>query len=702
MSIDVAAIMEGSGGLVIPVLVPNSAETIGALTNIANAVDGIGEKTEKAAKKTEGLGDATQRSIASMAHGYNEVSEFVERFASQINAAIDGITSLATEQSRLSAASSQLGLDFDQAAGAAGKFADETSAMQAASAFAARDVRLTQQELDSLARVAGHAAQVLGTTADEEMAKLTDALISGRERALAPYGSALVEAAGNSHTLGERLAALTSTAATTETATDNATDAMNRFRDSIDDAKRTIASAATNEFMRLNNLASPIDDAADSTARWNQNLTALGETAGNISARALQGIGALVSGVALIAIAAGRAAGAVTGISRALPGFGGGSAVAAVDRAQGRGAAVEQGAADDIEAFFRARVAALNALSDETDGRTSAPAPTGGADMVFSAEEAAGAAANDNARRRRSGGGGGGDSDARTRLQRLLDRAVSGASAAERDRSRGVTLRGELEGVFRGVGEITPPGEDQSSSKGGRLDGEREVGSSAESRFSDFAKDRDDRRRADRERRSFEQRYEHARTFTERWEELHQRQVSATEEAAGAMDNALGALGTSLAKHFESIVKGQETVGEALKGILTDTLDAIAKESFTKGGFYAAEAIAKLVMYDFPGAATAAAASAAYFAAGATATGLGAAVSGGGSAPAAPAGGGSAPRSERTSGAANDNASSTGQTVVNHFYAPVIGGRTATNAEVGAGMNRYTDATERRQVRARG
>lgn len=701
MSIDVAAIMEGSGGLVVPVLVPNSAETIGALTNIANAVEGVGEKTEKAAKKTEGLGDATQRSIASMARSYNEVSEFVERFASQINATIDGITSLATEQARLSAASSQLGLDFDQAASAAGKFADETSAMQAASAFAARDVRLTQQELDSLARVAGHAAQVLGTTADEEMAKLTEALISGRERALAPYGSALVEAAGNSHTLGERLAALTSTAANTETATDNATDAMNRFRDSIDDAKRTIASAATNEFMRLSELANPIGDAADKTEGWNRTLVALGETAGNIGVRVLNGVGAIVSGVGLmgasivsVVSAAGEAARHVTE---------GRASMSAAFEAEMR--AADAGITGDVARYFQARVAALNALSDETNGRTSEEAPAVGprVDMTFSAEEAAGAAANDNARRRRGGsGGGGGDSDARTRLQRLLDRAVSGASAAERDRSRGVTLRGELEGVFRGVGEITPPGEDQSSSKGGRLDGEREVGSSAESRFSDFAKDRDDRRRADRERRSFEQRYEHARTFTERWEDLHQRQVSATAEAAGAMDNALGALGTSLAKHFESIVKGQETVGEALKGILTDTLDAIAKESFTKGGFYAAEAIAKLVMYDFPGAATAAAASAAYFAAGATATGLGAAVSGGGSAPAAPAGGGSAPRSERASGAANDNASTSGQTVVNHYYAPVIGGRTATNAEVGAGMNRYTDATERRQVRARG
>jgi len=685
VSVDVAGIMEGSGGLVVPVLVPNSAETIGALVGIANAVEGVGEKTEKAAKKTESLGGVLTGSVAQMARGYNEISEFVERLSGQINAAIDGVTSLATEQARLSASSAQLGLDFDQAAGAAGKFADETSAMQAASSFAARDVRLTQRELDALARVAGHAAEVLGTTADDEMQKLTDALISGRERALAPYGEALVAAAGNSHTLGDRLAALTSTADQTALATDNATDRMNRFRDSIDDAKRTIASAAANEFMRLNDLANPIGEAADKTEEWNRTLTALGETAGNIGARVLNGVGAIVSGVGLMGASIVSVVSASAEAARHIT-EGRAGMSAAFEREM---RAADAGITGDVARYFQSRVAALNALSDETNGRTSADAPAVGprADMVFSAEEARTAAANDNARRRRGGGvsRSGGGQDSASEQMRL----------AREENQRRATYRSSADAR---LAEMAAADEAISTK---REESQGANSGDASERFNAFSSDRNATRAAERERRSFEQRYEHARTFTERWEDLHQRQVSATEEAAGAMDNALGGLGTALSKHFESIVKGQETVGEALKGILTDTLDSIAKESFTKGGFYAAEAIAKLVMYDYPGAATAAAASAAYFAAGATATGLGAAVSGGGSAPAAPASGGSAPRSERTSSAANDNASASGQTVVNHYYAPVIGGRTATDAEVGSRMDRYTDATARRQVRSR-
>ena len=93
-----------------------------------------------------------------------------------------------------------------------------------------------------------------------------------------------------------------------------------------------------------------------------------------------------------------------------------------------------------------------------------------------------------------------------------------------------------------------------------------------------------------------------------------------------------------------------------------------------------------------------------HFAAGAAFIGVGALAGVAGSAltPSAP---GAAPAVGPASSAkvlgsksANDNA---GPQVVNHYYAPVIGGRTATDAEVGARMDRYTDATAQRQQRAR-
>ncbi len=677
-------------GLVVPILVPNSAETLGALTGIANAVDALGVKTGQVSQVTDRstrANDENKSKLNELAAAYHHVTAAASSIANQLNQFVATVAELSAEQGRLSANSARLGLDFDRAADAAGRFTDETEAMGAATQLAEAGIRLTQGELESLTQVAARFAQNTGTTTASAIDALTNGLITGSARGLRPFGAELAAAAGDAHTVTDRLQALTEQARHTAVATDDAATSVERLKDKLEDAQRTMASGFSEGVSRMMDVASAANRASGATESWTDHLRELGQAAGTAAAFVVSSFNLAFESVRFT----GREiASEVVMLAQMIAHPTQAGDLRAAHEA-GRGAR----RADLDSAYAAHRAMTLDVFGD----RRSAPAPeSSGAsapvDMVFTEEEIAG----DRRQRHR---GARGSSDTRTREERLMDRAIAGAGEQERIRSRGVTLRRELEGVFTGTGEITPPGEDMDSSKGGLLGAERQAGSSAESRFSDFSKDRADQRRAELERRGFEQRYNAARTFTERWEDLHHRQVNATEEAAGAMDNALGGLGTALSKHFESIVKGQETVGEALKGILTDTLDSIAKESFTKGGFYAAEAIAKLIMYDFPGAATAAAASAAYFAAGATATGLGAAVAGGGSAPAAPAGGGSAPRSERTSGAANDNASTSGQTVVNHFYAPVIGGRTATDAEVGSRMDRYTDATTRRQTRAR-
>ena len=336
----------------------------------AEGVTKVGTAAEASATKTKTLND----SLSDASHAFNEAHQAATTILNTIAQVADGAIALAVEQGRLSASSAQMGLDFDAAAASAGKFADETSAMQAASAFAAREIRLSQAELNALARVAGHAAEVLGTTADEQMADLTDALISGRERGLAPYGSALQGVAGESHTLGERLRVLVQSSGDVAEATDNAADRMNRFRDAIDDAKRTIANAATNEFMRLNDLANTTASAADSTERWNRNLEAVGSTVGDVAAKALHGVGALLAGVGLIVAAAARATAAVGGIGRALPGMGGSTAAGAAARHLGQASPDGTASIDDLNAFFRDEVARLEAMAAESEGQRSAGA----------------------------------------------------------------------------------------------------------------------------------------------------------------------------------------------------------------------------------------------------------------------------------------------------------------------------------------
>jgi hypothetical protein len=207
----------------------------------------------------------------------------------------------------------------------------------------------------------------------------------------------------------------------------------------------------------------------------------------------------------------------------------------------------------------------------------------------------------------------------------------------------------------------------------------------------------------EREQEDQRKRLENLHSFTEQWRQLHSEQVNVAASAAGSLNAAFSSIGDAMAKHFDALVSGQETLAAALQGILGDVLDSMAKEAFAKGGFYFAEGLARLVMYDVPGAVTSFGASAAYFAAGAGARALGSAVSSP-AAPSAAAGGGaaSAPRGAETFGRpSNDTGAGGGQTVVNHYYAPVIGGRDALDSEVGQRMGRYTDAASSRQVRDR-
>lgn len=691
-------VVSGGDSLTIPVLLPQGPQTLDYLARIATAVEKVGTDTAKASKDTETASQSWSDSLKTVAEKYTYIEGAVTSLASKLSALVSHITESATAGERLTRASQTLGVDFGAAADQAGGYVSELEVMSAAQQFAARDIRLTQGEVNALSRVAQDYARTTGREFREVVQQLGESVAKGGEE-LGRFGGQLAPLAQGSHTAEERLRALVARAHDIQPAASTASDSIEALRGAIADADRTFSTAFVEGLARFSQVGSAAGDARDKVRDLREDIRLAGDFAAQAVVRIGNGFAAVVGflgvgvqsvltsigavGAALEAIASGNVRGA-------------GSAAASYFRES-----ATSGRLADLVAFMRGRVDAVNAAAEMGPAAPANDNAHGGADMVFSADLIS-AAERDRAARDRRGGGGGGSSDRRTRLERLLDRAISGPDAAQRDRSRGVTLRGELEGIFTGTGEITAPELDMSTSKGGQLGGERQVGTTADQRFSDAAKERTEQRARDRERRGFEDRLEAARSFTDRWEELHHRQVNATAEAASAMDSALGGLGTALSKHFEAIVAGQETVGAALKGILTDTLDSIAKESFTKGGFYAAEAIAKLVMYDYPGAATAAAASAAYFAAGATATGLGALVSSG-SQPQAPsaAAGGSAPRSERTGGAANDNAGGGGEVIVNHFYAPVIGGRTATDAEVGSRMDRYTDATARRQVRAR-
>lgn len=191
---------------------------------------------------------ATGTAATEMAVEFGQVAAVVGTAAGALggiaavaDAAATRVTNLASEGGRLTANADRLGLDFDRAADAAGRFTDETETMGAASRLAEADIRLTQEQLDALSRVAGSFAANTGTTTAGAIDTLAQGLISGSERGLRPFGGALHDVAGESHTVEERLAALTAQASRTTLAADDAASSYARFKDGIEDAERAAA-----------------------------------------------------------------------------------------------------------------------------------------------------------------------------------------------------------------------------------------------------------------------------------------------------------------------------------------------------------------------------------------------------------------------------------------------------------------------------
>lgn len=118
---------------------------------------------------------------------------------------------------------------------------------------------------------------------------------------------------------------------------------------------------------------------------------------------------------------------------------------------------------------------------------------------------------------------------------------------------------------------------------------------SAEGQAADLAARRGDAEVA-RERSMLEERYELQRTFAERIEETHRRQVNSAALMADGVNSAFAQLGSAIATHVEAVVNGQETMGDALKLMLADTLGAIGHEAVVKGAMQLAEAAATLLI----------------------------------------------------------------------------------------------------------
>lgn len=651
--------------LKIPVEVPQGAEALAMLERIAQAVEGTGRAAESAGDKAEEGASAWRRA----ADTFNEVREAAGALIEGINGAVERLAASASEAERLSRAQRQLGLDFDAAAAGAGGYVDSLEVATAASTLAERGIRLQQDELSALTRVAQNYARTTGKEFSEAMEMVTEVVTEGGEE-MGKLDTALLRVADTARfTADDRLSALVERASQIAPAARTAEESMRAFEGALRDAERTFSQGFVES---LASFQTGTADAATKVRELKDEITAVGATVGEVVGRAGSGIMILVGG--LIA-----GLGSVVGVLRAA-----GAGVDALINRRDVGAAASSAFRDtmttgfmgDVVQMIRARIDALEGIDRE---RTSMAAPSTG-------DTAAARARNVAARSQTTGGGGGGSSQARgPDMSFMQDEATYGAEelARRRDQAAQVRARDERARVDEMIAQE-------------RQRDRRQVGTTAGDML--------DARESARQRRELEQRVDAMQSYTDRMRDLHGERADAARLEAEAVTMGFNSMGQAMAKHVLAFALGREGVGEALQGMLADTLTSIGQEAIVKGAMQFAEGAAMLAgIYTAPLAPGYFAAGAAFMGVGALAAAAGAALTPGSSTPSASGGGAapsSAPRSDRMLGASPGN-DSAGPAVVNHYYAPVIGGREASAAQVGTRMERFTDAAGRRQQRDR-
>lgn len=736
--------------------VANLTRALEAMEKLSRANDSLAKAAKEAGEAAGGMDTGWRRaerafqsflgkagefwdSSSRFGEAYRNIKEPLGDIVEGVHDAAEGIARLAGEQARLDRASQGLGLSLQHAQEYAGGFADQTEIATAALTLQGQGIRLQQQELDALVRLAMRRAIDTGRDLHDVLENLTEAVTEGGEE-FGKVAPELLYVADSSHTAGERLAAMVEVANRVGPATRDAATEFERYTSTVRTSQRDLSAGFVEELTHLDQITSKTHDAREAADDWHNSMQGVGHMLGLTLTAAGNGIGVilgtLATGIATIPAL-------MEGVQNAVSAFTDADnlrrGVAGTRASEAFRAALNNDTLTALTDFTESRYNAIQAIADDQDtSRTSADpgrsftladaarnrllrnstnAALGGqagqadmtfglaeanSDMFFSTEQAQALqrtwdtedrnrrqSGRDAARRRR---------EREQHFQQLMSRAAGG---------EGLPFTGDFDpdAPLAVMDEDFGTETNWIAANAGKNSAQRAVNEAAFGQTDD-ARLRDRRResQAQREQREQERRLDQRETFLERWERLNQREIIANDVLAESMSMGFNVITTSFSDHLRTLLEGNEAGAQFWEKMAADTMAALGKEAFGKSAFYAAESLGFLVMGNLPQAGTAAAASVAYGVAGAALT-YGAAemgaftpetkgASGGG-------GGGGSPSRPRLSAGGSDTGGQNTTTVVNHYYAPTFGGRQGSDAEAGVRMGRYTGAADRRVQRDR-
>lgn len=541
----------------------------------------------------------------------------LQQLYGRIAAVASGIAELSTEQTRLNATSARLGVSFDAASAAAGRYVDQIELQRAAEAAAQTGLRLTQAELDALARRAAQFSQATGVEMTEAVQQLTEAVVKGEAEGLNRFGGGLAEVGRQSGTAGDRLRALVTDANATARATDDASTAAARLSGELRSVGRQASLAFTEQL--ADNVSRFGTDMGNAATRA-EDLTEAVRGLGRFGADALTGIAALagvvVGGIGTSVRALSHAFVELwTAQGRAMSGDFSGALASA--RAAFTATEELRDMADftersiNIASDIGGRLFGDDGVGDVRGNGPSVRAPRRSDTMEFTSAEVTDA----NARDRPTGGGRSGGRGGSSQRATARDIEMARAEMATATEAKART-QGEAEAqLARDLAEMSAANDNKSLGSA-RAEMEESAAQKA----------------AQSERTAADERIATERSLTAALREQFRERATAAQTMAGSIRGAYDSMTSAAGEHLAALVLGQETLGQALQGMLHDTLAAVAKEASIKAILETAAGIASLASFNYPSAAQHFAA-AGVFAAAAVAAGAGAQAIGPASAP---------------------------------------------------------------------
>lgn len=560
-----------------------------------------------------------------------------------VRGAAETMTRSAGEAERLGRANRQLGLDYQDAARGAGGVLDELQLLNATQALTARGIQLNQAQLNAFGRAAQDYARSTGREFNSVAEQLAEVVAKGGEES-ARFGGELAALAAPTNTAAQRLDALTQSTQGTVPAARTSAEAYRDLTQAVTDAERAFAEGFAEGLAELSRVQGETRSARDAMRELKDDVFALGGATATV-------FGALAAGAQVVTA---EVSGMVSELVDAVETFGriqqsplsAGSILRAYQQRSDARDRESEEALRRLLAIVRGEE--RTTLDAAGDARGAArPRPRGlmvdtESGIVGTGSDEAFQQANREAER---GGARGPDRAPKNVLGIQMERAIRGEG------DLGAEVR-SITGVSRAARLEVP--EDPERQRLLAID--RRNAEANRRQAGGTLGDRLDARESARRSRELEEQIDAQQSYTDRMREMHSERISLAQAEAEAVSMGFASMGRALGAHVNAVVAGRESIGDAAKAVVADTLTALGQEAVVKGAMQIAEGLAMLAgVYTAPLAPAHFAAGAAFMAVGGLVGAAGAALSP--SAGASPSGAAAGPPSAPVGAlaAANDN-----------------------------------------------